>query len=342
MLVMLLAAILVLHSPQNGLDRFRAYMAGHPTLAVQIDLSDGSTPKPIQVDFLISRPALVRLVARSGLQDYHFVKNAKEAIEWVNPQRAYQLYPSSNSLLVEEGVLSDLSNNAFPYVLFSGDLRKETRPEAPFKLLKKEAAQETWESRYKNPMGSQVMIAVIAADGRLLRYENHIAGAEGTTNAVYRFHGYNPAPKIDATTFRTEPPVGFTAYALPPLREAFAVGATLTLGRWQTTSGSVDLDPLARGKLLVVVQSRSHPDEAMLKFLAQPLPVETLVLSPADALGPYHDPDPAVGRGLLSIGTPLLILLDRKGTVRWLGLGFDPQTAPGQIEEMKAAAKGMD
>lgn len=342
MLLMLLAAILALQTPPNGMDRFRAYMAAHPTLAVKIELSDGSTPKPIQIDFLISRPAKIRLHAHYGAQDYHFVKTAAQALEWTTPQREYQRFPSTNSLIVEESVLSDLAANAFPYVLFTRDLAKETRPEAPFELLKKTAAQETWESRYKNSMGSQVMIAVIAADGRLLRFENHLTGAEGTSNTIYRFQNYQVAPKIDAATFRTEPPVGFTAYALPPLREAFAVGSPLTLGRWQTSAGPVDLDPIARGKLLVVVQSGSRPDEEMLKFLRRPLPVETLVLTPADPRGAYHSPDPAVGRGLLSMGTPLLILLDGKGTVRWLGLGFDPQTAKGQIEEMKAAAKGMN
>ncbi len=336
---MLIHLLLFVQAPTvDGIQRFHDFMQRTKSFSVHIATKSEAIKMPGKGTILVVKPDRLRLTMLWGPYDYTYIKSSSQAIEYQKALRTYQEFPNEPGLTVGASPFAAVQEDSLPMVLLTGDIRKFAP--APFKLTKTENGKETYTATWKGRGDSGQVIAVIDAQGKLLHFDKLFVNPEGRTHLVQDFSDYVINPPVAKNAFATIPPAGFISYQMPLIQPQIAAGDALSFGRWSSGTGSVDLDPIARGKLVIVRGPDSPPADALLNYLSgKKLPVPSVTVSLGKSGGQYWSPPPMVSAKLSSIGTPLILLMSPQGKITGMWLGFDADKPDELITEITEALK---
>lgn len=337
---MLSALLVSIQQPGSGLQRFHDFLEKTKCFSVQVAATSNRVPSEGRGSYLVLMPSSFRLNMAWGTRSYSCVKNAGEVLEFESDNRTYQHYPADRGLAVFDSLFADLQYDSLPLSLMRGGLEGLAPRGTVFSLISRKAGTETYAASWSGPQGSGKIVAAIDSVGRLVHFDIERQTQTGPVRRIMDFKNYVIDPPAGSDTFSMSPPIGYTSYRFPFPEITVSIGDALQLGKWSSAKGPVSIDPVVRGKLIIVRQPDSTQADGLIAYLAkQGLPVQTVVLSLANSGGDYWSPSPQTSRLLSSVGTPFLIFL-QENKVKSLWLGFDPDRPTDVLTWISNAAKG--
>lgn len=339
----LLATIaFLLTQSDSGVDRYKRFMSGQSSYAVDLTITY-NTSRPAKGSLIVSKPGSIRFSVDWGPENYTYIQHRGEAIEFATNERHYQQYQVPIGLRIYPSAFSkELQEIAVPTELLQGDLRALAPGGAKFTKKEGGGGNETYTTTWNAEGGRMTLTATLGKDGRLVVLDSSFRGVEGLMRIVRTYSNYRLKPTLDDKTFDTNPPLGYTAYSVPLLSPRFSVGSRLTFGKWTSSDGK-SVEDAVKGKLVIVREAESPLADGLNRHLSgADLPVGLVSLSLGRTGGDYRAPSLEVATALGSMGTPLLILMDDKGVVKRMWLGFDPDAGERLVTEIKDAIAGKE
>jgi hypothetical protein len=322
---MLLTYLVLIQQASDGLKRFTDFLARTPCYSVDVSATSDNVKVPGKGTFLVKMPNSFRSQMNWGDQDYTYIKNPRGSIDYEQFDKTYQTYDAQPAIVFDQSTFSDIQVDSLPLPLIAGDLTKFLSGPGQFALTGHQSAGDTYTASWKAQSNGRVS-ATISPEGKLLTFEISVKGPTISIHRTMTFTNYVTNPPIPAGAFDITPPLGFTSFLLPYADLGFTIGEALHLGKWKTSSGSVNLDPLISSKLLIIREPSSLPADGLAGYLAKHrLPVKSMVLSLGTTGGDYNSPSPEIAAQLYKVGTPLMVLVgaDRKVKAVWMGFDSD-------------------
>jgi hypothetical protein len=339
---MLIPILLLLQKPAEGIERFHAFIARNKSFSVQVVVQSDRLKIPGKGTLVISRPSSFRLNMAWGFYDYNLIKNATGSLEYEYSTKTYQEFLDSPGLTYEPSPFSDFQSDSMPEVLLRGNLLSFVPKGVTYKLIQERNGSGTYTAIWNGNRGTGKITALIGKDGRLERFDFYVQTPMGALHRVTDFKNYVLKPKLQASTFATIPPLGFTTYNMPYFWPQVEIGMKPTFGTWKSAAGPQNLDSVVRGKLVILREKDSSPANGLVAYLQSHKPsVSTVILSLDSSGGQYWAPSPKIAAQLRSAGTPLSLLIGKDGKVQAMWLGFDEEEPEVLLAEINKAAAGQ-
>lgn len=333
---MLIAASL---SAQQVVARNTAYMAKVKSLSVQVEATSNARPGVGRAFLLFKKPDSIAFDLKWGDEDYSLRANAKSILEVERVSRMYSEHQPTGALRLPPLDLSRGVGLSLPGMLMQKGLASAIPPKAELKYVGSEREQGVTTDRvraqYKTPVAEVTIDAWVDAQGALRRYDLEVVQAGSRFTNSLRLSNYRINPPTTPRQFAMGLPIGFVPFVFDEEPAVIGQGRPLRIAGLTTTDGKpFDLSKWLAGKktLVAVLGKGCAPSAALLsslKTLAGGL--RTVVIAPDKSVrapGSLLLVDPK-GNALQATGTPstpLIALIDSRGAVQQVWLGFDKKS----------------
>jgi len=319
----------------NVLDRYTTLRKSIPALSVSYTVMAGKAP--ISGSSLIDRDQRLFMTMKAAGLDYTACITPNKVIELDNLEKVYDEYAGNGHAFIPPSRLTS-AVELFPSWIYLQDLRKLVPKGAAFVISEPETVSgikcDRVISKFKGPENaSGVVDASLDSAGVVRRMRITHSSPMGASDFEWRFSTMKPMPPTDAGKFGLGLPLGYVPYGLPDTGMPISVDATFPMTGWSSPSGALDLTAKlgAKGGLIAILGGESEPSalaKASLARVSGEVPVVTLGDGTAQA--PGLDGFDATGKLMATVNppaTPFFALVDGKGKVRRLWMGFEPAKA---------------
>lgn len=353
----LLVALLGSPAPEAALDRMVGFLKA-PNLRTEFSMDFNDRKGYAAGKILVARPGRLYFSSRSANEDYEYVVNPKLLREVEHRQRVYDDLPFMGVVLAPDSEIAVEPAYTFPEFVFAGDVRKLVPPGTKFSALPSQTiAGQTCErvkASYTAMMASGTIEIAIDGSGRPWFYSHDSRSPEGRRVMTFHFKSWDTKP-LDPKLFEIPIRNGYVPRYLPYQPYPVPLDRPLPAVPWESASGKVNLAQVFRGKpyVLFVSAEGCSVSARAAAFLAKRAAelrasgfgVASAVLRATTASKPYlpgttavFDRTGAVNKVLRLPMTPTVMMVDAKGVLRRLWMGYDPKKESVVVTEMKRAA----
>ena len=202
------------------------------------------------------------------------------------------------------------------------------------------------------PMGSGVYDLSVAQSGLIYRYHSRVQTPNGLDEKEWTLSGYRTLSSFSPTEFSNPIPDGFVPFALPDHYGPVEIGKPLYLRGWFASKTKQPWNPKSgQAVLFVLTGADSLPCKRAVKALTGwasqikskgvDLAIGIDEVNQADAKGFLYDPDKRSLKEMGAPSTPMFYLVDGKGVVRNLWMGFDNDKADKFLSDLLAAIASL-
>lgn len=353
----LLVAVLGVAAPDAALDRMRGFLkATHLRTEFTMDFNDRKGYATGKI--LVARPSRLYFSSRSANEDYEYVVNPKVLREVEHKQRVYDDLPFLGVVLAPDSEIAVEPAYTFPDFVFSGDFRKLVPPGTKFESLPTQtiAGQrcERIKASYTAMMASGTIEIAIDESGRPWFYSHDARSPEGRRVMTFHFKTWDTKP-LEAKLFEVPIKNGYVPRYLPYQPFPVPLDRPLPAVPWDSASGKTDLAQTFKGKPYVLFVSAEGCNvsaratgffaKAASELRASGFGVASAVLRATASSKPYlpgttavFDRTGAANKALQLGVTPAVLMVDAKGVLRRMWMGYDPKKESVVLTEMKRNA----
>ncbi len=347
-----LLLLLISHADQADaiLARYEKTMRAMPTFEVQVTCKSQNRPD-IHGELIIDGRKQLYYHATAPGVDYKLTISPAGYMEVDQHVRLYDEYPYDGTNIEYKSRISPIQST-LPDWLKLSNLKRLLPQNAKFTYVKKEMAAgrscDQIHATITGPMLSGTIDCDVAADGLIYRFLRVTDSSAGHEVENWELDKYRPARSFSASRFQVTIPDGFAPYALPYNGPPAAVGTRPSLLGFQTPAGSTWNPPYGRPLLLVVAGHDSVPSDKALKAVSgwkgvlARSGIQCALLSdaskPYDAKGLLYDPHRTSIAALSSPSTPAFFLLNSKGVITNIWMGFDSTQSQSLADEIVSAS----
>lgn len=345
-----------------AIKRFADYWAAHPKFSVDIDAEIVGFPGHGAAKLSVSMPTSMRFDVKWGNLDYTLAMNPSDAIEIERHSQEYNEIVPEPKLFIPASVFAGFLPSVVPINVMDHNLLGEWPKSVKIEHIGVESIGGVNTEHLRltaldsRDLGS-IADASVDSVGRLARYEMVRKTPNGVLHTTLLFTNYLVEPVFDSATFHLDAPIGYVPFAIPGNVDPIAAKESLPrVALTAVSSGKrVDLKSILAGKktLLAVTNPDSAPSMALMGTMS-PILAEVKAASGRVVVisestdravakksgAAYYDSD---GKSLAAFkipGTPILYLVDAKGTLIQAWYGFDPTQKANFLADLKKALAG--
>lgn len=305
----------------------------------------------------VARPDRCSLVVKLQGGDATFVLNGERGLEIDHPNLTYEEWDAYGKNYVPQFQLGTVLNFASPASLIQGSSRGMLPQGVPWQVKPKVTVNgvvtDMVSGKAKTEDGTIEVKAWIDASGKLIKFSSNSQSGRGILLVEQELSNYVINQKIPDTVFSTKWPVGYTPHRLH--RGDFGLHQAEPVPNVELRKASnnekVTLSSLISGaNTMVVLTDPEFPSNAaMLKSvreLSSKIPDFRMVVvsvkrdvASAQKIGVsdiYFDPTGASIKKLGVPGSPTMLLIDKKGKLAQMFMGFD-----GSWEELDQVIEAL-
>jgi len=317
------------------LDRYVSLRKSLTQMEVAFTASAGGTP--ISFESVLDGNQRLFLAAKASGLDYEASVTPKQVLELDNNEKTYDEHPGDKQVYLPNSRLTEVVK-IFPSWLYAPDVRQLLPKNTPFILGSPETVGgqkcDHVIGKYEKGGGeSGSLDAAIDSTGVVRRIRIIHISLMGSSNIEWRFTSMKPSSVAGEKKFDLRTPLGYTPYALPDGGVPVSVGGTFPLSGWSSSNGPLDMTAKlgSQGGLIAIFGEESEPSRAAqqaVAHLSKDLPTISLTDGKtASAAGVGFDPSGRLMQAVNPPATPFFALVDAKGKIRRLWMGFDAQKA---------------
>jgi hypothetical protein len=339
------------------LRRFDQFMAKATAFSVAVS-SEANGRHLAETILKIQRPKNLSLVAKLSETEGVFILNANEGIEIFRRPEQYAVHPAIGKLYLPPLKMLPSLVHTVPHALIRGNSKDLFPPSVKPKFTGKETlggvSTDVLSAHMKGNAGEFDMKYWIDSSGRILKTYLKSNGIQGSFTLEQRLSKYVVYQTFPASTFSTQLPLGYSPFELERLPEPNYSGEPMPAVTLRSVSGQVGtLKSIAGGKnlLLVVCDPGFHANSELIRAMptvAKRVPDSKVIYATdrrdaasaksLNAGDVYFDPTGKELAKLALPGTPTVYLIDKKGILIQMFVGFDG-TWDG-LDEAVARLKG--
>jgi len=315
------------------LDRYVAFHKSCPQMAISYTAKSG--PAWVKGEGLVDSGKRLFISMKAPDLDYVASITPRQVVELDKLTQLYDEHSGEEQAYVPKSRLTG-AVQMFPRWIRANDLRQILPKGVSFLISEPEtiggASCDRVVAKYSLPdHSSGVIDASIDSTGVVRRMRILAQSLMGTTDFEWAFTEMRPIRASDEPKFDVKLPVGYVPYALPSNGDPVAVDRVFPMNGWATASGKLNLGSKlgANGGLIAILGEDSPPSEAAkvaLKRVASGVPVVTLADGPHAVSGlDGFDPSGKLIDAVNPPSTPFFALVDGKGKVRRLWMGYDAE-----------------
>ncbi|MCW5942639.1 MAG: hypothetical protein KIS66_10435 [Fimbriimonadaceae bacterium] len=338
----LLAAILSVPAPDAALDRMRGFLKT-PNLRTEFTMDFNDRKGYAAGKILIARPHRLYFSSKSASEDYEYVVNPRVLREVEHKQRVYDDLPFMGIALAPDSEIAVEPAYTFPEFVFAGDFSKLVPPGTKFESLPSQTIDghrcERIKASYTAMMGSGVIEIAIDEAGRPWFYSHDARGQEGRRLMVFHFKAWDTKP-MDAKLFEIPIKNGYVPRYLPYQPFPIPLDRPIPAVVWDSATGKTDLGKTFAGKPYVLlvgaegcsVSAAAAPffTKRAVELRGKGFAIASGVLRATPSSKPYlagttavFDRTGAANRVLQLGATPAVLMVDAKGVLRRMWMGYD-------------------
>ncbi|HJP83901.1 MAG TPA: DUF2092 domain-containing protein [Fimbriimonadaceae bacterium] len=339
------------------LRRFDQFMAKAPAFSVSVSSSVNGHHLAETV-FRIQRPKRMSIVAKFAHTEGVFNLNESEGIEVFRSATLYALHPAVGKLYMPPFKMLNPLIHTVPTALYQGNSKtlfaSGLRPKYAGKATINGVQTDVLSGYMKGDNSELNMKFWIDPSGKILKTYLKSVSMQGTFILEQSLSKYVLNPTFSSATFSTQLPLGYSPFALARFPDVNPSGEPMPTVTLRSVSGRVGtLKSIAEGKnlLLVVCNPGFHANSELIRAMptvAKRVPDSKVVYATdrrdaasaksLNAGDVYFDPTGKELTKLALPGTPTVYLIDKKGNLIQMFVGFDG-TWDG-LDEAVARLKG--
>lgn len=342
----MLTALVVALSPRaiDAIDRFEAYMVAASRFETQFEASVPGNPFVGSCRLLWLRPADQLFSCKWQANDFEFRQNSKGWIELDKVAKQYAFGPPE-PISQPTGVMSRITDYAYPAVLLSGSLTKYVN-------------RETWQYRGEeivNGVKSDRLFAKIQggdesrveawidATGAMRRWHIVQERPAGIFDVQFDFKSVKSGVSIPSSAFDIEPPVEYMPRFLPTFDPPLSIGTKFPSGEWTDartgktiygtdvvgrnlmlvffTAGDCDVSTSAEKAFQEATEIVVKKGGVAFEFIAGT--AKPTLDQKASSRQLVRDESGAIAKAANITSTPTVLLVGRDGAIAWEWIGYD-------------------
>jgi len=336
---------------EQAVARNAAYLAKVQSMSVQIEATSSSRPGNGKAFLLFKRPASIAFDLKWGDEDYSLRANKAKIIEIERNSRMYSVHEPTGGLLLPPLDLSRGIGLSFPGMLLQKGVASAIPPGARLKFVGSEKTggilADRIRANYKTQVAEVTVDAWIDKSGALRRYDIQVVQAMSRFANSLQLSNYRINPKTFPGQYEMTLPIGYVPFVFDEEPLVIGPGKKLKIGKLADMGGkSFDLEKWLIGqKTLVVVAGKGcQPSLDLLKQLRSLAgTLRSLAIVPdrsvsVSASKVVIDAHGAAIESTSTPSTPLIALVDSRGVVRQVWLGFDKKNMESLSLEIRTVS----
>lgn len=343
--ILFLAAM---NSQAEPVARFETFMKGARTFSADLEFTASGRPAIGKGTFHVKRPGYLLFRMVWDKSDFSFSIGPKSAIAIERADKVYREYGALGRMFIPDTDISDTPMYSLPVALMLGSLdaivpdgvKFESGGTADIEGVKVDVVRASFDTQ----AGHVVQKVMIDGSGRPLQFIREVSGGGRSFVATIKTANYKINIPLEDEFFEVPPPLGFVPQTLPADAYPLNVGERITLAGWKKLAAKEELSALASGKslFLAVTEPSCEVSKSAATVVAKlvkeieakggvsaAINIDSNSTQPVafSGLPTYVDPNGKLVESLRVPGTPLFLLVDPKGVVSRVWLGFDPAEA---------------
>ena len=338
---------------EAALARYKRAMEAMPSFEVQV-LAKNSKRPPITADMIVDGQN--RFLYDATMPRGKFVLSITPSVyrEVDYASKSYDETPPPGKLTLYSSRISKVPET-IPFWLTLSDIHRLLQRGSQITYQGVQVVNgvscDVVKSTFQTQMSKGYFDFDIAKSGLMIRQFRSIDTPEGHQELSWELKDYKPLKSISESRFENRIPDGFMPYALPDHDLPLEVGRKPNLSGWVDSAGHKWSPPSGRPMFFVIVGEDSPASARSLDAVRrwrQALSAKgiSLVLA-SDSVSNKRpsvllvDPDRKSVNSLNPPAVPMFYLIDSKGTLRNLWMGFGPEQESKFHTELLSAIQGL-
>lgn len=335
-------------SAEQAVARNTAYMAKVQSMSVQVEATSSDRPGVGKATLLFKKPDSIAFDLKWGDEDYSLRANGKKILEVERNSKMYAEHEPTGMLRLPPLDLSRGVGLAMPGMLLQKGITSAMPPGAQLKMIGSETISglksDHIRANFKTQVAEVTIDAWIDQKGALRRYDIQVMQAMSRFVNSLKLSNYKVNPPTSPNQFTMGLPIGYVPFVFDTEPAVIGQGKKLKVEGLTGVNGKpFDLQKWLSGKktLLVVAGKDCQPSRTLLANLKSiSNGVRTVAIVPDRSLRPAAslvliDAKGASLAATSTPSTPLIALLDSKGVVAQVWIGFNESSANQLASEIR-------